>query len=51
MTWLVVLARQRASPLQLAELTKHYGRPDSVQLVKQLYYDMKIDKVSHKFEN
>ena len=45
-TWLIVLARQRASQAQMEELEKCYGRPEeeSFQRVKQIYYELKINK-------
>merc|ERR1719431_1132010 len=45
-TWLIVLARQRASQSQLQELVNCYGRQEEecVQRVKQIYYELKINK-------
>ena len=45
-TWLIVLARQRASQVQLQELVNCYGRQEEecVQRVKQIYYELKINK-------
>ena len=45
-TWLIVLARQRASQAQLQELIDCYGRQEEecVQRVKQIYYELKINK-------
>jgi len=50
-TWLIVLARQRASHAQLRELEDCYGQQDEncVRRVKQIFYELKIDKNVPKF--
>lgn len=50
-TWLIVLARQRASPSQLKELEACYGKQEEecVQRVKQIYYELKINKNIPKY--
>jgi len=45
-TWLIVLARQRASRIQLNELEAIYGdaEPEHIARVKEIYYDLKLHK-------
>ena len=45
-TWLIILARQRASPAQLAILEQCYGEQDadSVEEVKKIYKDLNLKK-------
>jgi len=50
-TWLIVLAKQRASLQQLEELDNLYGdtNPQSIARVKEIYYKLKLHKNIPKY--
>jgi farnesyl diphosphate synthase len=52
-TWLIIVARQRANSSQLATLEQCYGRPDaeSVAEVKRIYKELNLKKISNAHMN
>ena len=51
-SWLIVVALQRATPKQKAELQKHYGSvdPENIAKIEDIYEELKLQKLFLQYE-